>query len=71
MRPHHREMSPEARSILPLAPPPLPGWCHYPAEELQRVFEGGATPVPGRYLCGACGELLFASLPLPGSPPKS
>lgn len=34
-------------------------WCHHPGEELQRVFAEGPTPLPGRYLCGCCGEVLF------------
>ena len=36
------------------------GWCYHPPEERQRVYGGAREPVPGRYLCGACGEVLFA-----------
>ena len=33
--------------------------CQHPAEERLRVYEGTATPRPGRSLCGLCGELLY------------
>jgi hypothetical protein len=38
-------------------------WCTHPPEELQRVFSG-ARPLPGRRLCGLCGEIRFD----PGEP---
>jgi len=34
--------------------------CHHPPEELQRVYDGGPTPLPGRYFCSLCGEPLYA-----------
>ncbi len=34
--------------------------CNHPREEWQRVYEGGATPITGRYFCGSCGEHLYA-----------
>ncbi|MBI5949042.1 MAG: hypothetical protein HY875_12960 [Chloroflexi bacterium] len=33
--------------------------CPHPEEEHQRVFEGRPLPLPGRMLCGLCGELLY------------
>lgn len=38
---------------------PLLSWCWHPAEELQLVYGGGQQPLPGRRLCGLCGELVF------------
>jgi hypothetical protein len=33
--------------------------CDHPSEELQAVFEAGPTPLPGRKLCGLCGEMTY------------
>ncbi|MCK9519741.1 MAG: hypothetical protein M0R74_12070 [Dehalococcoidia bacterium] len=41
------------------APEPLLTWCWHPVEELQLVYAGGRRPIPGRRLCGLCGELVF------------
>jgi len=38
--------------------------CRHPAEERQRVFDGGWTPREDRVFCGLCGELIYlVSLP--------
>ena len=34
--------------------------CHHPPEELQRVYDGGPTPLPGRFFCSLCGEPVYA-----------
>jgi hypothetical protein len=39
--------------------------CQHPPEELQRVYEGTATPRTDRLLCSLCGELLYLT---PGQP---
>jgi hypothetical protein len=32
-------------------------WCRHPAEERQRVYDGGERPVPGRWYCALCGTV--------------
>ncbi|MCL4232511.1 MAG: hypothetical protein KJ053_13115 [Dehalococcoidia bacterium] len=45
--------------------------CNHPREEWQRVYEGGATPVPGRFFCSSCGEHLYSESPPHAAGPRA
>ncbi len=35
--------------------------CPCPPEELRATYEGGAEPIPGRFVCALCGEYVYAT----------
>ncbi len=45
--------------------------CHHPPEELQRAYDGGPTPLPGRFFCSLCGEPVYAMPAAPRRQPGS